>query len=374
MAPGSGKDGRSTDGLLPLADIDLVQVLDALPVAVIVVDRSGTIRVVNHHATELFAYAREELIGASVEALVPEEQRELHPSERAAYWETPVPRRMGEGRDLLARRKDGSNIAVEIGLAPLSTPGLEGVIATVSDIRERNRASSELAERTRELERSNRELEQFAYVASHDLQEPLRMVTSYAELLQKRYGGTLDERADRYIHHAVEGARHMQQMLRDLLALSRVSSCELVLEPVDLEEVVDEAWSVLAHEDATLDCAALPRVLGDRSQLVRVFTNLLSNALKYRRDTPLHVKVDASREDSRWVVRVADNGMGFEQSHAERIFEMFQRLHERGTYPGNGIGLAVVAKIVERHGGRISAEGQPDVGATFRLTLRGIDD
>ena len=261
---------------------------------------------------------------------------------------------------------------------------LDNLAATIGLFVERRRAVEELrrhrddleelvAERTKELQRSNKELEQFAYVASHDLQEPLRMVASYVQLIQRRYGGKLDEEADEFIEYAVDGANRMQKLINDLLVFSRVrtrgeefqeTNCEEVLESAlgNLRMAIQESGSVVTHDP-------LPVVSADRTQLVQLFQNLIGNAIKFRSDDHPKIHVSAQENGREWVFSVRDNGIGFDPEHKERIFVIFQRLHSRGKYPGTGIGLAVCKRIVERHVGSIWVESAPGQGSTFYFTI-----
>ena len=224
------------------------------------------------------------------------------------------------------------------------------------------------------LRRSNADLMQFAYVASHDLQEPLRTVGSYAGLLGRRYQGQLDEQADRYIRHLVEGAKRMQTLIQDLLAYSRVGTQSLKVEPTDLEDVLrqvqENLQASLSERRASLTHDPLPIVIGDGGRLGQVLQNLIGNALKFAQpgEAPA-VHVGVARQEQNWIFSVRDNGIGFEPEYAERIFVIFQRLHSIGAYPGTGIGLAICKRIVEAHGGRIWAESEGGVGSTFFFTL-----
>ena len=237
--------------------------------------------------------------------------------------------------------------------------------------------SSQLYEQSRqaqeELARSNEDLQQFAYVASHDLQEPLRMVTSYVELLGRRYRGRLDDDADDFIGFAVDGAKRMQVLIDDLLAYSRVGTHAGPFEPTSCEDAVDGATSNLEssikESGAAVTRAELPTVMGDRSQLTQLFQNLIGNAIKFRAEDPPRVKIQARKKDDEWEFAVSDNGIGVDPKHGERIFVIFQRLHGRAEYSGTGIGLAVCKKVVQRHGGGIWLEPNSPRGSKFVFTL-----
>ena len=249
----------------------------------------------------------------------------------------------------------------------------DSITYTWRDVTARERLSAALQAKTTDLERSNRDLEQFAYVASHDLQEPLRMVSSYTSLLAEDLGDSLDDDARRYLDFAHDGAVRMQQLVTDLLRYSRVGRADTVRQRVDCDQLV-ETVTVDLHEaifaaGATVTHDRLPTVMGVPTELRQLFTNLVGNAVKFRGDEPVHVHVSAARDGPMWRFSVADNGIGIDPGQAERIFEVFKRLHPRGRYPGTGIGLAICKKVVEHHGGRIWVESQPGAGATFRFTL-----
>ena len=235
-------------------------------------------------------------------------------------------------------------------------------------------ARQKLEESVAELGRSNADLQQFAYVASHDLQEPLRMVSSYTQLIAKRYKGKLDADADEFIAFAVDGANRMQRLIQDLLAYSRVKTGGRQFEPTAMETVLKAALANLtnavAESHAVITHDSLPAVMGDEKQLAQLFQNLLSNAVKFRGPQPLHIHISAKQADGEWLFAVRDNGIGIDPEYADRIFVIFQRLHTREEYPGTGIGLAICKKIVERHGGRMWVESDRGKGATFYFTLR----
>lgn len=278
-------------------------------------------------------------------------------------------RRLGDG-DYSAR------VALQRGdelgqLAQSFNSAAANLQAADSRLREANRV---LDEQKLELERSNHELEQFAYVASHDLQEPLRMVSSYTQLLERRYRGKLDAKADTYIYFAVDGANRMQRLIQDLLLYSRAGTRAAPPERVETAKVVAEVLQnleVALQESGTeVRVGDLPAVWADPSQVAQVFQNLLANAIKFRREgVRPRLEVSAHKDGPFWQFRVSDNGIGIEETYFDRIFLIFQRLHTKEAYPGSGIGLAVVKKIVERHGGRLWLESAPEQGSTFFFTL-----
>lgn len=276
---------------------------------------------------------------------------------------TPVPR-VGFG-EVAALAAD-----VELMRAELAQQ-LDELRASHDEVEE---AHEQLRAQAAELERSNRDLEQFAYVASHDLQEPLRKVASFTQLLGKRYRGQLDERADQYIDFATDGAKRMQKLIQDLLLFSRVGRSEVRDVPVDLSETLDsvlaERAETIAAAEATVTRGALPTVTGDPTLLRLVLTNLVGNAVKFRRtDVPPHVHVSAHDTGDAWQVSVTDNGIGIDPKYAERVFTIFQRLHAKEEYPGTGIGLALVQRVVEYHGGRAWVEAAPAGGTIVAFTL-----
>jgi len=238
--------------------------------------------------------------------------------------------------------------------------------------------NSQLQKQAEELTRSNRDLEQFAYVASHDLQEPLRKVASFCQLLQRRYAGQLDERADQYIAFAVDGAQRMQRLINDLLAFSRIGRLTTGFTEVDLNKVMGDVAgqteAALQYSDAELTWGEMPTIRGEEPLLTNLLVNLVSNSVKFRRpDVPPKVHVSARLVDGEWEISCRDNGIGIEPEFADKIFVIFQRLHSKDAYPGTGIGLAIVKKIVEYHGGRVWVDTDADEGTTIRFTLPALE-
>jgi light-regulated signal transduction histidine kinase (bacteriophytochrome) len=251
------------------------------------------------------------------------------------------------------------------------------LLGVCADVTEREEAARARAAQSAELARSNAELQQFAYVASHDLQEPLRMVASYTQLLARRYRGRLDSNADEYIGFAVDGVNRMQRLISDLLAYSRVGSKPKALERVAFDEVLGRALAnlgeALRETGAEVTASPLPEVRGDSVQLEQLLQNLVGNALKFHPPgVAPKVHVSAERRDDQWIFSVKDNGIGIEPQYFERIFVIFQRLHLKEEYSGTGIGLAICKKVVERHGGRIWVESRPGEGSDFRFSLPAV--
>lgn len=248
-----------------------------------------------------------------------------------------------------------------------------GAVLVMSDITERKRAQTEIERRAAELARSNAELEQFAQVTSHDLQEPLRMVASYTQLLASRYGGKLDADADEFIGYAVDGVMRMQRLIRDVLDYSRLGTKGFQLKPTDCGVVLVRAITgleaTITETGAQLTFDPLPVAMADETQLLQLFQNLIGNAIKFHSDQPPRVHVSTTTGGNTCTISVRDNGIGIDPQDAERIFVIFQRLHGPTDYPGSGIGLATCKKIVERHGGRIWVESQAGAGSTFHFTL-----
>ena len=349
--------------------------MDAAPIALLTVDEDGVIQTTNRHLELLFGYSRGELEGQNVEMLQPEESRSRHVRLRARYHAMPTARPMGGGKQFHGVRRDGETFPIEVGLTPFAASDGKLVLVTVFEVTADRQTAAQLQHTLLELERSNEELEQFAYVVSHDLQEPLRMVASYTELLRRQYQGHIDDTADLYINYAVEGAKRLSHIVNDLLTYSRVGTGQGSFLPTDtgqiIDGVLDDLEMVLEECRATVTVEGrLPTIVADPAQFQLVFQNLISNAVKFSRpgiDPEVHIS--AERKGEQWVFRVQDNGLGIDEKYTERIFGLFQRLHARHEYEGTGIGLTITRRIVERHGGRITIESTPGQGSTFLVSL-----
>jgi PAS domain S-box-containing protein len=347
--------------------------LEAAPDAM-VVSQSGEIVLVNVQAERQFGYRREELLHQPIEILIPDPFLIQDPTDEKKDAISPRLREGGVGLELFGLRKDGSEFPVEIMVSPLENS--TGILMTtaIRDITVRKKSEEQLAQTAAELKRSNEELQQFASVASHDLQEPLRMVASYTQLLAKRYKGQLDADADEFIGYAVDGCNRMQGLIQDLLTYSRAGTKGKVLREISGEKILNEVLMNLGRtieeSGATVTHDSLPTITTDDTQLVQVLQNLVGNAIKYRGAAPPHVHVSAAKNGgNEWVFSVRDNGLGIDSQYFERIFVIFQRLHGRQDFEGTGIGLAICKKIVERLGGRIWVESQLEKGSIFHFAL-----
>jgi PAS domain S-box-containing protein len=353
--------------------------LEAAPDAMVVVNVSGEIVLLNVQAEKRFGYSRHELVGQQVKNIIPEGFAERLIADGTRSAADALAQQIGTGIELSGRRKDGSEFPIEIMLSPLESP--EGILVTaaIRDVTERNKSEEHLVKTVGELKRSNEELQQFAYVSSHDLQEPLRMVASYTQLLAKRYKGRLDSDADEFIAFAVDGCNRMQGLIQDLLAYSRAGTngkvfCEASTEGA-LQQALTNLRITIEQSGAVVSYDSLPAIKTDGTQLTQVFQNLIGNAIKYRSADAPRVHVSATNNGgNEWIFSVRDNGLGIDPQYFEKIFVLFQRLHGRDEFEGTGIGLAICKKVLERLGGRIWVESQPGNGSTFYFALPERDE
>lgn len=329
---------------------------------------------VNESGARMYGSTREEMLATGVEAVALRfglyAQGEIRQRLRALVAQAPEP----TVENLLLRFPDGRETIVETTRRAVQIEGKWQVLVVSRDVTERERASAELNEYVQELARSNRDLEQFAYVTSHDLSEPLRMVASFTQMLDRRYGPQLDTDGREFLGYIVSGAQRMKQLIDDLLAYARAGLPDMQMEPIPLDRALDQALDNLAHALREADVVierppALPTLAIEKTGLTQVFQNLVSNALKFRGERPARIRIGMQRDGAHWTVSVQDNGIGIDPAYFDLIFVIFQRLHPREEYAGTGIGLSICKKIVERHGGRIWAEAAPDGGACFKFTL-----
>lgn len=374
--------------------------LESAPEAMIGMGPDGRIVFANTQTERLFGYSRDDLIGQPVEILLPPRLREAHLRHRAHFVEEPTTRPMGVGLRLVARRKDGSEFPVDVSLSTLQAD--EGLIvsATIRDISDRQRIqqaiedlnaalrrtndelelrvarrTATLAAQTAELRAANAELDAFSYSVSHDLRAPLRAMDGFAKILAVKYGDVLDSEGRRYLDKVRDGAQHMGQLIDGLLTFSRLQRQSLTRRTIDMRALFHDIWRELSseriHRDIRLTVGDLPPAYADPLLLRHVLSNLLGNALKYTRiRDPSCVMVSAAVNAAGEVVyAVRDNGVGFDMRYADKLFKVFQRMHRAEEYEGTGIGLALAARIIQRHGGRIWADGEVGKGATFYFVL-----
>ncbi len=362
---------REAEVALKAANEFREKVMENATNAIYTMDREGRFMTANRRTCEITGYALDELLGmrwfgliadrAQLDALLPKYRDTLEGGSAITDHVVSI------------TRKDGRVVVIQFSTAALRRDGdIFAVVAAAEDITARKRDEADLKARADELVRSNQELEQFAYVASHDLQEPLRTVAGFAQLLQRRYEGKLGPDADEYIGYVTAGVQRMKSLIEDLLAYSRVSRSSEPAQPVDLNRVVETALAnlqgAISAASALVRVGELPTVPGNERQLVQLFQNLIGNAVKFRAEDTPKIEIGARPSGGEWIISVRDNGIGIDARHADQVFVLFQRLNARDKYPGNGIGLTICKKIVDLHRGRISVEpGAP--GTVFRIVL-----
>jgi PAS domain S-box-containing protein len=361
---------KLTERALQESEFRYRQIVELAEEGIWVIDSNARTTYVNHAMARMLGYEELEMLGRRIFDFMDEQEQQL----TSLYMER---RKQGisEKHESKLKSKDGKDVWTYISTSPVMDElgCMLSSCALVYNITDRKEVEQQMLQITEDLKRSNEELEQFAYVASHDLQEPLRAVTSYTQLFAQRYQGNLDAKADKYINHIVDGASRMQQLINDLLAYSRLGTRAQEFEIADCNAAVEQSLCnlqiAIAEKQAVITKDVMPTVMGDEFQLVQLFQNLIGNAIKFcREDVPI-IHIAAIIQDDEWLFSVRDNGIGIDPEYADRIFIIFGRLHSRREYLGTGIGLAICKRIVERHGGRIWVESLPEQGATFYFTI-----
>jgi PAS domain S-box-containing protein len=349
---------------------------EASPAAMFMVMPDGRIELVNAQCEQTFGFERGEMVGMSIEKLVPVGTRPKHQALRGSFAVNPSKRLMGVGRDLRAVRKNGSEFPIEIGLTPVDTPFGLRILTFVIDITARLESEKAILRYNSELERANQSLSRFAYVASHDIQEPLRKIASFAGILTNAFAENNPDEARYAAGVMAASAQHARSLVADLLTLARSLNNEYALEPISVRDAVRNVLESLSQtiQDETAEVACTGEnfyVNGDRSQLEQMVQNIVSNAVKYHKSgTPPKVRIALrTRENGEHALTIEDEGIGFSSVHNDEIFEPFRRLHGREDFPGSGIGLGICKTIASRHGWLLSATSTPTVGSTFEIVF-----
>jgi PAS domain S-box-containing protein len=374
----------TVDGTLVLASIiDITErkkaeerfrlVVESSPNAMVLINDKGIISLVNSEAERLFGYERNELIGNRLDMLIPEHFRAIHANHQDKFFQKPQARNILAMNNLFAVKKDKTEIPVEVGLNPIETNGLNMVLASIIDITARKRHEEIIKKQVNELEIKNKALEQFTFIASHDLQEPLRTVSNYIQLFEEDYSAQLDENALKYLHAINKATNRMNSLIKGLLEFSRLGTNQ-VLVPVDSRKIVDDVLAdldtLITSTGAQITVGPMPRLDGYELDLRQLFQNLLVNAIKFQKkgQKPV-IEIAAEKMNEKWKFSVKDNGIGIAEEHFEKMFHIFQRLDTKAGYDGNGIGLANCRKIAELHNGKIWVESRVGQGSTFYFTI-----
>lgn len=359
-------------------------IMNAALDAIICIDRRDQITLWNPQAEKIFGWTTDEVEGRRLaDIIIPVEYRERHSRGMERYLKTGHGPALNVLLELKAINRQGNEFPIELTVLPIKQEGEEEIFcAFIRDITERKKnetilkeLNQQMAKNIDELAKSNVELEQYAYIASHDLQEPLRMVTNFLTQLDKKYNDRLDDLGKQYLHFAVDGAIRMRKIILDLLEYSRIGKMELLLETINLNDVIADIINVnktvIEEKGAIIICDNLPKVNANRTAIMQVFQNLISNALKYHQNLRVpKIEISSVEHEDHWQFEVADNGIGIDSQFFEKIFVIFQRLHNKQEYSGTGIGLAICKKIVESHGGSIWLQSEIGQGTTFYFTIK----
>lgn len=362
------------------------KLMDITPVGIAIVSSQGKILGWNKEATSIFEKNESQVLGATFSNLFEHEEGNKLEEYFRKRINTAYGNGEGEALEVKREKQHNTNQILSITAARFEYSELDknGLILVINDVTTHRESEQRLEKlnrsleiQTKELAASNTELEQFAYVASHDLQEPLRMITSFLTKLEIKYDHLLDESAKKYIYFATDGAKRMKQIIHDLLEFSRIGRLEIEREDIDMNDLVQEALELneilITEQKAVIEVEKLPEINAARGPMRQLFQNLINNAVKYqKKDSNPKVKITSNEDEEFWHFEVKDNGIGIKPEYSDKIFKIFQRLHRKEEYSGTGIGLAICQKIVENHGGKISVESEPGKGSTFYFTISKI--
>lgn len=365
------------------SDAGFRNIFEHATIGILVLDSDGVISMINSHAEKLFGYNNHELIGKKIEQLIPHHIRDNHESLRKSYFHHPSTKIMGEGLDLLAQRKDGSEFPVEISLSHYKADNQILAMAFVSDISSRKEAQRKerenlihleykVQERTADLKRVNEELESFSYSVSHDLRAPLRAINGFAEALSQDYGDQLDDEANRFLGRISANSLKMGQLIDDLLEFSRMNRKKTKFQQVNLEVIISKIIKELFPESSKfINLGKLPTIIGDSEMLEQVFINLISNAIKYSsKEKRQKIEISSKENAGEFIISIQDNGVGFDEQYENKLFKVFQRLHGDADFEGTGVGLALCNKIIKVHHGEIWAESVINEGSIFHVKFK----
>jgi PAS domain S-box-containing protein len=348
-------------------------VFDSAPDGVIITDQQGTILLVNNQVEKLFGYTKDELIDQKIELVIPKRLHSRHIDQRSGYTSNPSARKMGATKELWASRKDGSEFAVEISLSPIKLENKTLISAAIRDVTDKKKAESEIAAQNKKLQLQNKELEQFTYLASHDLQEPLRTLISFSHLIKEEYADKLDEEFNQYVDFIYESSNRMQDLVKGLMDYSRIGKVKKIA-TIDCNKVIDEVLSdmsmVIKEKNAKITVTKLPEILGYPTEIRLIFQNLISNSLKFTKEGNIpEININAKEVNDDWHFSIQDNGIGIDEKNLSKIFKIFRRLHNRNEYEGTGIGLSHCEKIIDLHGGKIWVDSKLGEASVFNFTI-----